>query len=57
MEGTTVIGVSVTFQYGEDFDRARVVAVAENARSTLEGMPDCGRRSLPLPSMTCITAR
>jgi hypothetical protein len=27
-----MIGVSVTFQYGEDFDRARVLAVAENAR-------------------------
>jgi heme-degrading monooxygenase HmoA len=34
-----VIGVSVTFQYGEDFDRARVVSIAENARGTFEGMP------------------
>jgi heme-degrading monooxygenase HmoA len=34
-----VIAVSVTFQYFEDFDRARVVTVAENARSTFEGMP------------------
>jgi heme-degrading monooxygenase HmoA len=34
-----VIGVSVTFQYDEDFDRARVVAVAEKARGTFEGMP------------------
>ena len=34
-----MIGVSVTFQYNEDFDRARVVAVAENARGTFEGMP------------------
>jgi hypothetical protein len=34
-----VIGVSVTFQYGEDFDRARVVAIADNARGTFEGMP------------------
>ena len=38
-----MIGVSVTFQYDEDFDRARVVAIAENARETFEGMP--GRRS------------
>jgi len=34
-----VIGVSVTFQYDEDFDRARVVSIAENARETFEGMP------------------
>jgi len=34
-----VIGVSVTFQYDEDFDRARVVSIAENARGTFEGMP------------------
>ena len=36
---STVIGVSVTFQYDEDFDRARVVSIAENARETFEGMP------------------
>ena len=34
-----MIGVSVTFQYDEDFDRARVVSIAENARGTFEGMP------------------
>jgi heme-degrading monooxygenase HmoA len=34
-----VIGVSVTFQYDEDFDRARVVSIAENARGAFEGMP------------------
>jgi heme-degrading monooxygenase HmoA len=34
-----VIGVSVTFQYSEDFDRARVVSIAEHARETFEGMP------------------
>ncbi len=34
-----MIGVSVTFQYGEDFDRARVVAIADKARGTFEGMP------------------
>jgi heme-degrading monooxygenase HmoA len=34
-----VIGVSVTFQYGEDFDRDRVVSIAEKARKTFEGMP------------------
>jgi hypothetical protein len=34
-----VIGVTVTFQYDEDFDRARVIAVAEKARGTFQGMP------------------
>ena len=34
-----MIGVSVTFQYNEDFDGARVVAIAEKARGTFEGMP------------------
>lgn len=34
-----MIGVSVTFQYDEDFDRARVVSIAENSRAAFEGMP------------------
>ncbi len=34
-----MIGVSVTFQYDEDFNHARVVSIAENARGTFEGMP------------------
>jgi heme-degrading monooxygenase HmoA len=35
-----VIGVNVTFQYDDDdFDRGRVITVAENARGTFEGMP------------------
>ena len=34
-----MIGVSVTFQYDDDFDRVRVVSIAENARKTFEGMP------------------
>jgi hypothetical protein len=34
-----MIGVSVTFQYGETFDRARVASIAENARATFRGMP------------------
>jgi heme-degrading monooxygenase HmoA len=51
-----VIGVSVTFQYDEDFDRARVISIAENERKTFEGMPglrwkvftvdDTGRRAM-----------
>jgi hypothetical protein len=39
MGGTTVIGVNVTFQYDDDFDRERVITVAENARGTFDGMP------------------
>ena len=34
-----MIGVTVTFDYQDDFDRARVLKVAENARGTFEGMP------------------
>ena len=34
-----MIGVSVTFQYDEDFDPVRVVSIAENARATCAGMP------------------
>jgi hypothetical protein len=34
-----MIGVNVTFDYGDDeFDRARVIGIAENARGTFEGM-------------------
>jgi hypothetical protein len=34
-----VIGVSVTFNYDGNFDRARVIGVADNARGMFEGMP------------------
>ena len=34
-----MIGVNVTFQYVDSFDRARVIGVAENARAMFEGMP------------------
>jgi heme-degrading monooxygenase HmoA len=34
-----VIGVIITFQYGADFDRARLISTAENARGAFEGMP------------------
>jgi heme-degrading monooxygenase HmoA len=39
MTGDQVIGVNVIFEYDDDFDRARVIAVAENARGMFEGMP------------------
>lgn len=51
-----MIGVSVTFQYDDDFDRARVISIAENARETFVGLPglrwkvftvdDAGRRAV-----------
>jgi hypothetical protein len=34
-----MIGVNVIFDYDGDFDRSRVVEVAENARGMFEGMP------------------
>lgn len=34
-----MIGVSVTFQYDDNFDTARLASIAENARGTFEGMP------------------
>ena len=36
---STLVGATVTFQYDEDFDRARVASIAENAREAFEGMP------------------
>jgi heme-degrading monooxygenase HmoA len=33
-----VIAANVIFQYGEDFDRARVLSIAEKARGLFEGM-------------------
>lgn len=34
-----MIGVNVTFLYDGDFDRARVVEVADNSHAMFEGMP------------------
>lgn len=34
-----MIGVNVTFDYEGDFDRDRVINVAEKARGMFEGMP------------------
>jgi hypothetical protein len=34
-----MIGVLVTFQYDDDFDRGHLEGVAQNARTTFEGMP------------------
>jgi heme-degrading monooxygenase HmoA len=34
-----MIGVSVVFDYDGDFDRSRVITVANNARTMFEGLP------------------
>jgi hypothetical protein len=34
-----MIGVNVTFDYDVEFDRSRVIGVADNARKMFEGMP------------------
>jgi heme-degrading monooxygenase HmoA len=34
-----MIGVSVVFDYNGNFDRSRVVEVAQNARKVFEGLP------------------
>ncbi len=34
-----MIGVSVEFDYEGDFDRSRVVGVAQNSRKIFEGLP------------------
>ena len=39
MRAAPVNPANVTFEYDGEFDRARVIAVAENARGTFEGMP------------------
>lgn len=38
-EGKTMIGVFVTFRYGENFDAQVVRKIAETAREKFEGMP------------------
>jgi hypothetical protein len=34
-----VVGVTVTFDYTDGFDRSRLIKVAENGRAVFEGMP------------------
>ena len=34
-----MIGVNVTFDYAGDFDRGRIIKVAENARGMFENLP------------------
>ena len=41
-----MIGVNVTFQYSGDFDRNRIIKVADQARAMFMGMPDLRQEGL-----------
>lgn len=43
-----MLGVIVDFQYGDDFDRARVVEIAHGARGRFEGMPGLRQKTFTL---------
>jgi hypothetical protein len=41
-------GVIVEFQYGDDFDRARVAEIAREARGRFEGMPQVRQKAFTI---------
>jgi hypothetical protein len=43
-----VQGVIVEFQYGDDFDRARVEGIAREARGRFEGMPELRQKAFTI---------
>jgi len=45
-----MIGVFVTFRYGDDFDEPAVRKIAETARSKFEGMPGLHSKAFTLDS-------
>ena len=45
-----MIGVFVTFRYGDDFDEQAVRKIAENARVKFEGMPELRSKAFTLNS-------
>jgi hypothetical protein len=45
-----MIGVFVTFRYGDDFDERAVRKIAESARATFEGMPGLHSKAFTLNS-------
>lgn len=45
-----MIGVFVTFRYGDDFDERGVRKIAETARATFEGMPGLRSKAFTLNS-------
>ena len=49
-EESEMIGVFVTFRYGDDFDEAKLRAIAENSRAKFEGMPDLRSKAYTINS-------
>ena len=45
-----MIGVLVTFSYGDDFDRNRVVQVAEQSQARFAGMPGLRSKAFTIDS-------
>lgn len=45
-----MIGVFVTFRYGDDFDEQAVRGIAESARAKFEGMPGLRSKAFTLDS-------
>jgi len=43
-----VIGVLVEFQFGDDFDAAKVAAIAQGARAQFEGMPGLRQKAFTI---------
>lgn len=41
-------GVIVEFQFGDDFDPARIAGIARNARKTFEGMPGLRQKAFTI---------
>ena len=47
-----MIGVFVTFLYGDNFDEQAVLRIAETARATFEGMPGLRSKAFTVNSVT-----
>lgn len=43
-----MIAVFVTFEYHEDFDRKRILGIAENAKGTFAGMPGLRQKAFTI---------
>jgi heme-degrading monooxygenase HmoA len=43
-----MVGVLVEFQFGDDFDAAKVAAIAEAARTQFEGMPGLRQKAFTI---------
>jgi hypothetical protein len=51
-----MIGVFVTFRYGDDFDEQRVRTIAENARAKFEGMAGLRSKAFTINAAKCEAA-